>query len=401
MLIFHHEESITPMQPLLITPTSKISEIITNYPYTNDFFRLKGFPVEKKQFSEMANIITLQTAISMKKMDLDQFINDLESYITLHQEYGEQVGINAETDQIQQISGALPCVVQLPLQNELDHYLKVENISVQYHFQSASQGTYDLPFGNTKPAIYIGAGLIPFRTQSFIQHYMQNPATCPNSAQYATYQMHQFKDPKDQYHIISVIPMVMVINTKLLNGKPVPDSWQDLTNPIYHNLIAYPNEDQDLKNLLLVYFFKLGGGKAVQAFAKNCMLELHPSQMIKSKRLANQPAIMIMPHFFAKLALREKEFFMIWPDDGAFCVPLLLIANQNMTCQEENAFQFFFSKQCGDVFQNQGFFPSTHQDVNNELPGALTWIGWDYIYQNDMPELMQKCEQVFDKERKQ
>ena len=382
-----------------IKSTTKIADILEQYPQAIDFFQLKGFPIENKQFGKALEVLTLQSALSIKNIDLKQFIQELEAYTLLHQEYNEQVGINAENDQIQQISGSLPCVVQLPLQTELKKYLSSKNIHLTYHFQSASQGTYDLPTGKNKPAIYMGAGFIPFLTQQFNANYMQHPARCPNPYHFSKPEMQQFKDPDDRFHIISVIPMVMVINHSIIEKKHAPTSWKDLTNPAYKNNIAYPNEDKDLKNILLAYFYKLGGKEAVRAFAKNCMVELHPSQMIKSKRLENKPGIMIMPHFFANLANREKEFEIVWPQEGAFCIPLILIADNKMTPDEKTAYDFFFSKPCGDIFQNQGYFPSTHQDVSNDLPGSLTWTGWEFIREHNMPEIMNTCEHIFEKER--
>ena len=52
----------------------------------------------------------------------------------------------------------------------------------------------------------------------------------------------------------------------------------------------------------------------------------------------------------------------------------------------------------GNVLANQGLFPSVHPNVKNPVNGRpMLWVGWDFIYSNDMGKLIKDCEEVFKK----
>ena len=49
----------------------------------------------------------------------------------------------------------------------------------------------------------------------------------------------------------------------------------------------------------------------------------------------------------------------------------------------------------GKVFMQQGLFPSAHKNVQNGLPGKLWWIGFDYLYENDVLAVIEKSKKIF------
>jgi ABC-type Fe3+ transport system substrate-binding protein len=58
---------------------------------------------------------------------------------------------------------------------------------------------------------------------------------------------------------------------------------------------------------------------------------------------------------------------------------------------------FFFSKEVGEILSSNGHFPSTHPEVYNGLSEdkKFMWIGWGYINNNDIGNLIKKCEKLF------
>ena len=60
---------------------------------------------------------------------------------------------------------------------------------------------------------------------------------------------------------------------------------------------------------------------------------------------------------------------------------------------------FFLSEKTGRVFAQSGFFPSTNPLVNNNLQGEkkFSWVGWDFIYRNDIGSLLKKLTADFEK----
>lgn len=53
----------------------------------------------------------------------------------------------------------------------------------------------------------------------------------------------------------------------------------------------------------------------------------------------------------------------------------------------------------GEILAHQGLFPSVNPNVNNPTENKpMMWIGWDYIYNNDMGKIIKHCESIFKKE---
>ena len=58
---------------------------------------------------------------------------------------------------------------------------------------------------------------------------------------------------------------------------------------------------------------------------------------------------------------------------------------------------FFASKEVGEILSHNGKFPSVNPDVDNMISSdhKYMWIGWDYIKNNDIGQLIEKCEKIF------
>ena len=61
--------------------------------------------------------------------------------------------------------------------------------------------------------------------------------------------------------------------------------------------------------------------------------------------------------------------------------------------------KYFQSKEVGEIFSAGGKFPSTNPNVDNQLSSdqKFVWVGWDFIHQNDIGELITHCEDIFKK----
>ena len=385
----------------MIDKNKPVKQFLDSFPHAIEFMKINGFPADSKQFKRMMSIVKLETALNVKNLNFDTFVKEFESFVKTQEEISSSIGINNNDEKAHRIVGSLPCVVQLPLHKAFEEYLQKHLIKVAFQFHGASLGPdWMHKIDQNKPSvIMMSPGFEPLFNRSFKEKYRYDEHFKMIIDPEYNDSFQKFKDPKKKLHVISVVPMVLVINKKELGERSVPQNWHDVIFNDYANSIAYPNEDEDLKNALLTYIYKLGGDQAVIQFAKNCLLPLHPSQMVKSKRIEQKPAIMIMPYFFAKIALREKDFEVVWPEDGAISIPIFLAMDDRMNDQERKALNFFFTKESGDVFAKQGYFPSSLPDVENELLGDLLWIGWDYIYNNDMTALMQSCYQLFEETR--
>ena len=76
-----------------------------------------------------------------------------------------------------------------------------------------------------------------------------------------------------------------------------------------------------------------------------------------------------------------------------------MIAKKETYEQTKVFTDFFLSKEAGTVLSQNGFFPSTNPDVDNKLDKdkKFLWIGWDFLKQNDIGELLKKLNADFEK----
>lgn len=385
----------------MITKTMTVKRFLEDNIHAKAFMGINGYPVESKQFNRMMGIVKLETVLAFKKINFEKFCEEFEKYIQTEDSTNNSIGINNNDEKAHRFVGSLPCVVQLPLHNAFEKYLKDNQINIDFQFQGASLGPdWMHRIALKEPAVVMmSPGFEPLFNKKFLEKYDYDQHLINLIGDKYHQDFKAFKDPTNRLQVLAAIPMVFVINKKILRDQKTPKSWNELIYTDYANLIAYPNEDEDLKNALLTYIYKMGGDDAIVRFARNCLLPLHPSQMVKSKRLQQKPAIMIMPYFFAKIAQEKEGFETIWPEEGALSIPIFLAMDERMSEKERKALNFFFTKEAGTIFAKQGYFPSSVVGVENELLGKLWWIGWDFIYEKDMTTLMQSCNKIFKESR--
>ncbi|MDZ7777865.1 MAG: ABC transporter substrate-binding protein [Bacteroidales bacterium] len=78
-------------------------------------------------------------------------------------------------------------------------------------------------------------------------------------------------------------------------------------------------------------------------------------------------------------------------------VRYLCCTKQDKEQQLKPLADFFLSQEMGEILAHNGRFPSVSPYVDNQLSAAqqFLWLGWDFIYNNDIPSLIRKCEKIF------
>ena len=389
------------MSESAISKTMTVKKFLEGSEHAKNFLRINGYPVDSGQFNRMMGIVKLGTALTLKNYDFEEFREEFTKYIQDEEAIKGSIGINDNDQRSHRIVGSLPCVVQLPLHKAFEQCLNDRRIDVDFQFQGASLGQdWRYWIDPEKPAvIMVSPGFEPLFNKAFCAKYAYDAHVKDWINEPYHQDLRAFADPTGRLRVISIIPMVIVVNHKVLGTRKMPRSWHDLVYSDYTQSLAYPNEDEELLMALLTYIYKLGGDEALVRFAKNCQQPLHPSQMVKSRRLEQQPAVMIMPYFFSRLAEEDKHFETIWPQEGAISIPIFLAVDDRMNAEERKALDFFYSQDAGTVFARQGFFPSSIAGVENDLPDKLLWLGWKYVLENDMPGLMRHCWRIFEENR--
>ncbi|TCO71836.1 ABC transporter substrate-binding protein [Marinisporobacter balticus] len=364
---------------------------------------------DEKQRATIGKSITLETALNMKKINVDTFVEQLVDIIENKQDENESI---KDTDI--RIEGVLPCPVRVPLMEAFQKWLEenkdVLDRTIGYELKAASMGVDWLKASLEKKEsediladLFISAGFDLFFDKNLIGKYKSE-----NVFEDITSMHHynkdfenesiKLKDPDKQYSMIGVVPAVFLVNTEELDGRKMPTSWEDLLSEVFENKVSLPIGDFDLFNAILLNIHQKYGEEGVKKLGKSLLRSMHPSEMVKSHiKKTERPIVTIMPYFFTKMTKRGGPMRAIWPKDGAIISPIFMLSKKEKKEKLKPIVDFFASKEIGEILSHNGKFPSVNPNVDNMISSEhkYMWLGWDYIKNNDIGNLIKKCEKLF------
>ncbi|MCT4614157.1 MAG: ABC transporter substrate-binding protein [Marinifilaceae bacterium] len=390
--------------------SESLYDICTKYPFLIIFLSKNGFPnlSDKSKLESVGKSLSLENAIKIKKYDTIQFCKQLESYIENELENNQLVQSSSDIS----IKGLLPCPVRIPLQEKLSEFISdyesENNHKILAELKAASMGVDWLVENkqiwesiDNMPDVFVSAGFDLFFDEKMIRKFSNGFSS---SLAYESYNTDfnndyiQLKDPNNQYSLLAVVPAVFLVNTDELNGREIPNSWADILKPEYENSISLPVGDFDLFNSILLHINKEYGEKAVKKLASCMQEDLHPSQMIKTEsRKQNRPLVSIMPYFFTKMIKPGGKMKVVWPEDGAIISPIFMLTKKSSLEKTQKLIDFMSSTEIGEILSHQGLFPSVNPNVDNNIPkqNKFMWMGWEYINNNNIGDLILKCDEIF------
>lgn len=386
-----------------INKNTTIKEILEKFPETITIFENYGFKgLDNPDVLNKLENISIEYAMSLKKMDYNEFITLLNNYISSLNN-SVDVTMNSEKYNNGDVSilGLLPCPIRIPLLENFKNFLEKNNdLNVDYQLKAASAGLDWLKVDvleknkvENLADIFISAGFDLFFEKSLMGRFKEN-GIFKDITEIKEYNedFKELKDPHGDYSILGAVPAIFLVNKNLIGDRKIPKTWEDILKPEFKNSIALPIGDFDLFNAILVNIYKNYGKNGVRALGESLMMNMHPAQMIG----ANEPTITIMPYFFSKMAKDKKNILPIWPEDGAIISPIFMLTKKERENELKKLAKYFSSKEVGEIFSHQGLFPSTNPEVKNPTSGKpIMWVGWEYIYNNDIGKIIKECEKIF------
>ncbi|MBR8700547.1 hypothetical protein IX317_000971 [Fusobacterium sp. DD29] len=392
-----------------INDTMKIAEICEKYPEVIEIFEKNGFSNFKdEKVRKMLGNLTLKTALASKKISADTFVELLEDYIEQNRKSADVVS-KKEDGEIS-VMGLLPCPIRIPLLEEFNRFLdNNRDLNVKYELKAASAGLgwlkddvikanhpekladifisagFDLFFDDRLMGKFKKEGI--FKDISGIERYNKNFENSEIS----------LKDPEGDYSMLGVVPAVFLVNKDMLGDRPLPKSWKELLTPEFEKSVSLPISDFDLFNSILININKNYGEDGVKSLGKALLENLHPAQMVKSDKMkVNTPTVTIMPYFFTKMIKENGPMVAVWPEDGAIISPIFMLSKKSKQQQIQKIVDFLSGKKVGEVLSHQGLFPSINPEVDNNMDGKIfMWCGWDYIHDNNVGEILERCKEIF------
>lgn len=399
-----------------VSATQTILEIVEAYPATLDIFIANGFSQfeDANKLKSIGKILKLESALKTKSYDLNTYINMLEERIndnSLSADITLKEKVDRENDI--EVIGLLPCPVRIPLLEGFDKfneaYQKKTGLSVGYKLEAASVGAEwieknisTIENAEDLPDLFISAGFETFFDKKTIGKFKENNVFKDITSFEISkdFEGTDIVDPQGHYSIISVVPSVFMVNLQELGDIPVPRTWADILKPEFEQKVALPVGDFDLFNAILVNIYKDFGAEGIEKMGRSLLKSMHPSQMVKNakKAQAEKPAVTIMPYFFTRMMHGVKTMEIVWPEDGAIISPIFMLAKSEKEKELKEIADFFSSKDVGEILSHKGLFPSLNAEVENPLPenAPFKWVGWDYIYSNDIGELIRTTNEIFE-----
>ena len=394
----------------------KLYNILNGNEKLLQFFINNGFDQLKneKMLKTMGKMVSLNMALKVRGINkaafeekLDLFLNDEHS--TVDKSLEEEKIISGDVI----VRGVLPCPLKIPILEAFDKFVKDEKTSgltIGYELKSANLGIEwiesDIDSGdiNKVADIMISAGFeLFFDKDKFGKFFEEDKFYIENKQMNKDFDNEKIclRDPKNIYNIIAVVPCVFLVNENNLNGRKVPNSWDDLLfSGEYTDSVAIPLSDLDMFNALVVNIYAKWGIKGIKALAKIYKKSLHPAEMVKKKGDSkNNPLVSITPYFFTQMVSRSSALKVVWPKDGAIVSPVFIMAKKDNE-KAQKVVEFFRNEDVGKLLSSNGKFPTTIYGVDNMLDKdcGFLFCGWDYIHNNDIVKVMKESEKIFNEE---
>lgn len=389
-----------------------INEILTAHPEVMDYFLSHGFKgLDNEAMRKQVGNISLEMALQMKKLNADVFIENLTTIVEQAKQGDDSAAAVRKGDSDISISGLLPCPVRLPLLENFQKFEEKMGMKYNYDLKAASMGLDWLKEAietaddaSAIDDVFISAGFDLFFDQELIgkfkaQKVFKDFATFDKYNEDFDNEQFSLRDPQGDYSMLAVVPAVFLVNQDVLGDRKMPTTWEDILSPEFERSVSLPVSDFDLFNAMLIHIYKYYGEDGVRRLGKSLIQSMHPAQMLKSNRLnEGVPTITIMPYFFTKMTGQGGPMVAQWPEDGAIISPIFMLTKAEKQKEVQPLVDFFTGKDVAEVLSHQGLFPSVNPEIDNRVPkdNKYMWVGWDFIYQNDIGALIRRCEELFE-----
>lgn len=344
--------------------------------------------------------ISLENALKSKKINADEFVARLMERIE------ENIRAQKKFKDTIRITGVLPCPVKVPLMETFEKWLSEQNFdfNLNYDLKAASMGIDwikdEMKNSVNVPDLFISAGFDLFFDKNLLGKYKSENLfeDITGIQKYNDdFSEYNLEDPSCQYSMLGIVPAVFLVNKDELKGRKIPQSWEELMSGEFENNVSLPISDFDLFNALLLNIYRLYGEEGIRKLARIFQKNMHPSEMIKSHMKRERPAITIMPYFFTWMVREGSPMELVWPKDGAIISPIFMLTKKETKDKTKTIADFFASKEAGEILSHKGKMPSVNPEVDNQIPkeNKYIWLGWDFIKENDISNLIKKCENIF------
>jgi ABC-type Fe3+ transport system substrate-binding protein len=358
--------------------------------------------------NKLGTVLKLSTFLRHKNIDPEKFIeqyNDLKQNISMSNVSENENLLFPKPS----LLALMPCGLKAGIDGALENF--TNKLCEQGHpvtYRSEANVNHEISFYSyldsiqtecELPDILLSADFNSFLHQRFLNKFVSKGFFKKvSSAMHPLLANVGYDDPKGNFTMFSANILVLVRVKDTDSPVSQPDSWCDLLDEKCRKKIVIRGQNNFFCSAVLLPFFKLFGIDGVLKLADSVVDGMHPSQMVKcidsgSRTIA---PFYIMPLFFAKKIKRTDRIDILFPREGAFISPVMLLVKNHCAENTSKMVEYLTGKElqqhCAD-----NYFPSVHPEVNNPyVPDSrLFWIGWDFIYNSDLAAIKSKLAEEF------
>jgi len=396
--------------PTNIHADLKIYEIIQRFPQTRSVFAASGLGalVSDDAMRVLAPFLTLGTALKSRFINIEAFIEMLEGAIAQDPVIDTPGLASMAAQKDLSFLGLMPCGLKMPFSRAFSQFLNKLQTNEGIRIQSAVEGNVNQELSyysyvdtiesrDELPDIIVSADFNVFLGRRFYDRFVAPGHFAGYGALPAgpNFSDAQILDPKNEYTILCVNPLVVVANLDQLGNRNLPCTWDDMLAPEWEKSLIIRGGDGFYCHAVLLPTFKAHGKKGLEALANNVLEGLHPAQMVNRIDNNGPGALYVMPAFFADRIRHQERIKVIWPDDGALASPVILQVKPEKKEELKPVLDYLVGRQLAQILAGAGF-PVPHADVAADVQTKpLKWLGWNFLRQNDLPTLNVEIDKTF------
>ncbi|HHU76793.1 MAG TPA: ABC transporter substrate-binding protein [Firmicutes bacterium] len=207
------------------------------------------------------------------------------------------------------------------------------------------------------------------------EHFLSLPGRWPLRPEL---QKAGFYDPGGFFHTFVVIPFAMFYNINLLREDELPKVWGDLLEERWEKQILMP-DDYRMVSKIIRTFMQAHHGERFADFERSTVCLGAPIDVVNAVDEGRFP-LGITNIAFARIS-RHKNTRLVWPRDGLFCMPQVMVWNKNASPKLLDIGDFLMSRQVQDYLALQTFVPAASDAPIPQILAdhhfSLRWEGWE------------------------
>ena len=184
-------------------------------------------------------------------------------------------------------------------------------------------------------------------------------------------------DNDGYFHPFVVIPFAMFYNKDLLDQKDIPTGWQDLLDSKWQGKILMPDAFR-IVSLVVKTFMQTDFPQDFEKATANFVHQGSPMEVITAVDEGRYP-VGITNIAFARIS-KQKNTRLIWPADGLFCMPQVMVFSKNAADPLFEIGDFLMSDKVQNYLSLQSFVPAAKGIAMHKLVTDnqcnLRWKGW-------------------------